>query len=87
MMATPVLGVAVAFEVVLLHHRQHPLPRRVGHIGAVVEHPRYGPHGVAGELSDIFDGHPIHLHAASGHAQPLTAPATTPLMMCFCPSR
>ena len=73
--------VAVRLVALLLDDREDLLAGSVAHVGMPVEHARNRPHPVARQARDISDvhlGYPFY---------PLTAPAATPLMMCFWAAR
>ena len=78
-----VLGVAVQFEVVGLHHRQHLGAGLLGHIRTVIQHTGYRTHRVSGQLCYVLDGQRNSPLVVCSGAYPLTAPAATPLMMYF----
>ena len=78
-----VLGIAVARKMVGLHHRHHLGAGLLGYVRAVVEYPGDGTHRIAGQLGDVFDGQRNSPLVGLRLFYPLTAPAATPLMMCF----
>ena len=69
-------GVGVGGEAVGLHHCHDPLSCGLADVRVVVQDPGDGTHGIAGFPGNVPDGN-------RHRSYPFTAPAATPLMMCF----
>ena len=67
-----IAGVRVELKALLLHDRHDLLSRLFAHMRLVVEHARDRAERISGKSRQVLDRH-----------QPFTAPAATPLMMCF----
>ena len=90
-----VLGVVVGLKAVFLDYRHNPAAGLLADVGVVVENAGYGGYAEAGQAGDILDGHGCTLLSGDDaensmgktNSYPFTAPAATPLMMCFWQAR
>ena len=84
MVLLELLGIGIELEAAFLSRFQDGLTGFFADMGMTVQCPGNGAYRVAGFCRQIFDGHwHTFLPESETADQPFTAPAATPLMMCF----